>query len=231
MSYPHTIQAGIESLREIEQLLKQFSHDGYIPSLDLDLILQKTRNLYEVLILLRQYQSSPNDNSGIEHSPGTPKVDSRSVSQELHQAEKTDTSKTVTEARARVSDIPLSVPDIMDEKPEKKILSERFIGRPSLYDSIHDTALQKNGVPLGQVKPVSTIIAAIGINDRYTFVRELFNNDPSAFERAIINLDEATDFNTAYNYLTDHFDWDMGSETVQTLLDIIRRKHIKARDE
>jgi hypothetical protein len=91
--------------------------------------------------------------------------------------------------------------------------------------------MQKNGVPLGQVKPVSTILAAIGINDRYTFIRELFNNDPSAFERTIRSLDEATDFNTAYNYLTDQFDWDMDGEVVQSLLEIIRRKHIRARNE
>ena len=231
MSYPHTIQAGIESLREIEHLLGRFSHEGFIPSIDLDLILQKTRNLYEVLLLLRQYQSASDENAG----PGLAervRADNGTPGQKTADAAETKSPlKDNPDVPAGVIPVDKTPSWHEEEKHEKKILSERFTGRPSVYDSIHDSVMQKNGVPLGQVKPVSTILAAIGINDRYTFIRELFNNDPSAFERTIRSLDEATDFNTAYNYLTDQFDWDMDGEVVQSLLEIIRRKHIRARNE
>lgn len=231
MSYPHTIQAGIESLREIEHLLGRFSHEGYIPSIDLDLILQKTRNLYEVLMLLRQYQSAPDENTG----PGL----TETVRTDTGIPGKKTTDAAVVKNLLKDNDdvaaraIPVEKTPLWheEEKNEKKTLSERFTGRPSVYDSIHESVMQKNGVPLGQVKPVSTILGAIGINDRYTFIRELFNNDPSAFAMTIRSLDEAPDFNTAYNYLTDQFDWNMDSEVVQALLEIIRRKHIRARNE
>lgn len=231
MSYPHTIQAGIESLREIEYLLGRFSHEGFIPSIDLDLILQKTRNLYEVLLLLRQYQSVPDENTGqgLKEEVRTDVV--KPGQNAADAAETKNHLKENTDAAAAVITVDKTHAWHEEAKNEKKILSERFTGRPSVYDSIHDSVMQKNGVPLGQVKPVSTILAAIGINDRYTFIRELFNNDPSAFERTIRSIDEAPDFNTAYNYLTDQFDWNMDGEVVQTLLEIIRRKHIRARNE
>ena len=74
-------------------------------------------------------------------------------------------------------------------------------------------------------------MSAIAINDRFTFIRELFNGDSPAFEHAIKVLNEASNFNDAYNYMTQHYDWDMDSEAVQLLLDIIRRKYIISRHE
>jgi hypothetical protein len=74
-------------------------------------------------------------------------------------------------------------------------------------------------------------LEAIGINDRYNFIRELFNNDTTAFEGAIKFLNDATSFNDAYNYMLLYFNWDMDSEPVQQLLEIIRRKFIKNRNE
>ena len=229
MSYPHTIRAGLENLMEIEQLLKGFSDEGYIPSIDLDLILQKTRNLYEVLLLLRQYQSE----QALKPEP-------------VQNADEATAKKTVPDdEHVRASKIPegsssekeQSKPDIApplkheEENREIKFLSERFSGRTSVYDSIHESVIQKSGGSLGQVKPVMTILSAIGINDRYTFIRELFNNDTAAFEKAIYRLDESADFNAAYNYLIQQYDWDMNSEVVQILLDVIRRKYIKTRNE
>ncbi len=74
-------------------------------------------------------------------------------------------------------------------------------------------------------------MSAIGINDRFTFIRELFNGDTHAFEYAIKALNEAANFNDAYNYLMQNYDWDMDSDAVQLLLDIIRRKYITGRHE
>ena len=114
---------------------------------------------------------------------------------------------------------------------EATILSEKFSGRSSLYDSIHDAVSQRDGGPLGQVKPVRSIRSAIGINDRFTYIRELFSNDAAMYDNTIGILDDAANFNEAYNYMIQHFDWDMDSETVQQLLDIIRQKYITGRHE
>lgn len=215
MSYRHTIQAGLESLHEIEQMINDFSHQGGIPAIEMDLLLQKIRNLYEVMLLLRQYQNEAGEEplkkegaTRIPEDEGSP-------------------------AKEQAGDSVSEIPATKETKPEKetKILSERFGKRTSLYDSIHDTVAQKSSGPVGQTKPVTSISSAIGINDRYTFIRELFNNDHMAYEETIKVLDEASNFNEAYNYMIQQFDWDMDGETVQLLLDIIRRKHITGRNE
>jgi hypothetical protein len=215
MSYRHTIEAGLESIREIEQLIKDFPQQGNIPVIELDLALLKIRNLYEVMLLLRQYQRESGTEPKREEVSTPPAQDEGAPEKEKTQDSVSGSSETGK------------------TKPEKEasILSERFSGRTSLYDSIHETVVRKDGSSIGQTKPIASIAAAIGINDRFTFIRELFNNDTVGYEEAIKILDQASNFNEAYNYMIQQFDWDMDSETVQMLLDIIRRKHITGRHE
>jgi hypothetical protein len=89
----------------------------------------------------------------------------------------------------------------------------------------------KEDEALSHGKPVTDLLSAIGINDRFTFIRELFNNDTAAFESAVKILNESASFNDAYNYMIQRFEWDMDSEAVQHLLSIIRRKYIKGGHE
>ncbi len=215
MSYRHTIQAGLESLHEIEQIINEFSRHGNIPDIEMDLILQKIRNLYEVMLLLREQQNEAGKES--LKKEGTSRMPEDEISPVKEQS----------------GDSVSEMPETKEIKPEKeaRILSEQFGKRTSLYDSIHDTVTQKNSGPVGQAKPVTSIASAIGINDRFTFIRELFNNDQMAYEETMKILDEASNFNEAYNYMIQQFDWDMDSETVQLLLDIIRRKYITGRNE
>lgn len=66
----------------------------------------------------------------------------------------------------------------------------------------------------------------MGINDKFYFIRELFNGNAEYFREAMNVLDQAENFNEAYTYIQKTFDWDMEGETVQQLLNLIRRKFI-----
>ena len=109
-------------------------------------------------------------------------------------------------------------------------LADQFQGGTTLHESLHKK-LTKEEDTLAHAKPVADLLSAIGINDRYTFIRELFNGDSGKFESAVKFLNDATSFNDAYNYMLLYFNWDMESEPVQLLLDIIRRKFIKHKHE
>ena len=225
MSYHHTLEAAIESLHEIEDLIRTFPEEGKIPSIDLDLSLQKLRNLYELLMMLNK-----------------PEQVAEAV---------------VTKPQPQVADLPAPAPvpapvpppapapesKVVHEPPpppvpattareaaDEKILSDRFRGRTTLHETLHRN-VAKEGTTLGQAKPVTSLMSAIGINDRFTFVRELFGNDTAFFEHTIQILNDASSFNDAYNYMITNHDWDMDSEPVQLLLEMIRRKFITGRHE
>ena len=71
----------------------------------------------------------------------------------------------------------------------------------------------------------------MGLNDRFKLINELFNGDKDSYQKTINILDNANNFNEAFNYISSSYDWDMEDEAVQLLLDLVRRKFIVNKDE
>jgi hypothetical protein len=215
MSYHNTLEAAIESLHEIEDLVKSFSKNGDIHPVEIDLTLQKIRNLYELMLMLKkplEYVMPPQQ--------PVIKNEAKAVRPEKDVAGQPE---------------PVNINSNADVREHKKlknieILSERFKAKETLHESLHHS-VAKDENTLAQARPVSNLASAIGINDRFTFIRELFNNDVKLYENTVTLLNDAANFNDAYNYMIQHFDWDMDSESVQLLLEIIRRKYITGRHE
>jgi hypothetical protein len=215
MNYRHTLEAALESLHEIEELISGFSGSGKIPAVEIDLVLQKMRNMYELMLM---FKKEP------EHGE-TSEVAEKHVT--------TTAPAAATPAPATAAASPAAAAS--QEKPSKRTktvetLADQFQGGTTLHESLH-RKLSKEEDTLAHAKPVTDLLAAIGINDRYTFIRELFNGDAGKFESAVKFLNDASSFNDAYNYMLLYFNWDMESEPVQLLLDIIRRKYIKNKHE
>jgi hypothetical protein len=213
MSYRHTLQAATESLREVEDLVKGFPESGNIPDIEIDLALQKLRNLYELLLVMKKSREELPASSKTEIPPAATQPIPDIVS------------------ATPLTETPVTPPvKSQGNSGEAQILSDQFKGRTTLYESLHQ-ATTRDADTLAHAKPISDLLSAIGINDRFTFIRELFNNDTAAFENAVKTLNDSASFNDAYNYMIQHFNWDMDSEAVQHLLGIIRRKFIKGRHE
>ncbi len=281
MSYRHTLEAALESLQDIEELIKGFPENGDVPSIELDLSLQKLRNIYELLLILKRPMdygpaetTAPGSESIAQPSappsapqsaqpsapPSAPQsaqpsappeappsappsappeapvagpVSAPSSVRSVNTAVEIQVEREVKETirtSETIIEPPKKPPLSHRESAEAQILSDRFKGRATLHETLHQS-MGKDSQFHAQGKPVENLMSAIAINDRFTFIRELFNGDTSAFEYAIKSLNEAANFNDAYNYMMQNYDWDMDSEAVQLLLDIIRRKYIISRHE
>ena len=82
-----------------------------------------------------------------------------------------------------------------------------------------------------QSTPIRNISSALGINDRFKLIHDLFNGDKNSYHNAIGILDRSSNFNEAFNYITSSFDWDMEGDSVQLLLELVRRKFIVNKNE
>lgn len=222
MSYRHTLDATIESLHEIENLVRGFPAHGKIPVIEMDLTLQKVRNVYELLLMFKREEEA----ARVERAAAMPPVHQEPV---MAVSPEATTKPQEVEGSSALPEKPLAATDT-DKSAGPQTLADQFKGRTTLHESLHQT-FSREADTLAKAKPVTNLLTAIGINDRFTFVRELFSNDSKAFEQTITLLNDAASFNDAYNYMIQHFDWDMDSEPVQQLLDIIRRKFIKGRNE
>ena len=239
MDYKHTIDILSENIKELETIVLGFGNRQKIPVIDIDLLLDKTRNFYDVLLLLRQniHSSATAQDVLTEQKKENEATASGPELKEEEPVFTNDTEniqKEEAEVKKEVSKI--QAEPIREEREDKgsepKIVSDRFRKQPS---SIHDTfSKSKQYSDLSsklQSKPITDISNAIGLNDKFAFIHELFRGDVKKYESTISVLNAATNFNEAFNYLIENFDWDMDSGQVQKLLDLIRRKFITGKNE
>jgi hypothetical protein len=225
MNYKHTLEAAMANLDDIMNLLKNLSEKGVVSSIEIDLALQKTRNLYEVLLLLKQDENKQpkSDHPGKVTVPRTGKVTERSP-----EAKESDGSAEemfeISPEEPVEHESSVRIPD--EKKKEKKILSDSLKSKAVLGESLHQGIQYQDLSSHLHAKPVTDLAKAIGINEKFLYIRELFGNDSRKFEKAIQIINSAPNFNEAFNYMIREYDWDMDSELVQGLLEIVRRKYI-----
>ena len=70
---------------------------------------------------------------------------------------------------------------------------------------------------------VNSLRNALGINDRFILIRDLFGGDGEAFERAIYELDAFEDFNECLVYMSA-YRWNPNCDGARLLMDLVTRK-------
>ena len=73
-------------------------------------------------------------------------------------------------------------------------------------------------------QPISDISLAIGLNDKFRYVRELFEGDNLQYAETLRFLNNVKSETEAVDYLNEQFEWDMETKLVKSLLELTSRK-------
>jgi hypothetical protein len=115
------------------------------------------------------------------------------------------------------------VPKEPTEKEEtQETLIDRFIGTKKVLHENFETDNMVNQIST----PVSNLHRAIGINDRFRFIKELFGGDSDLYNETIQRLDTIGSLGTAITYIESNFSWDKNSDSVKQLISLIRRRYM-----
>ena len=207
----------MSKVAEIGQMVSQIEED--MPRIEIDLILEKIRRLYENVRSLDSITAESSRSATGEK-------------QEIHQVDTEPVTEPVTEPLADPTpeQVPESIPG--KSKPEPEILADRYKGEQNYINETLSREGKKQDITAKlQSKPIKNIKSSMGINDRFKLIKELFNGDRDSFENTIGILNDAGNFNEAFNYINSTFEWDMEDEAVQLLLDLVRRKFIVNQDD
>lgn len=68
------------------------------------------------------------------------------------------------------------------------------------------------------------MIEAIGVNDKFLFIREIFNGNHSDYTQAISKLESAENITDARAVIMSYTGENNESEAVRQLLDLVKRK-------
>ena len=124
--------------------------------------------------------------------------------------------------------------DSQKEKSEKEedsgIRAYRIIREniPTLGDMLEQSEDKSLAARL-QRKPVSDLITAIGINDKFLFLNELFGGSMEKYNKSIRSLNSFSTLLGAKTYRSElqiEFQWDCTSEAYKKLNDLVERRFI-----
>ena len=80
-----------------------------------------------------------------------------------------------------------------------------------------------------QKKPVKDLTTAIGINDKFLLLNELFNGSMEKYNKSIRTLNNFSTYLGAKTYMGElqiEFQWDCESEAYKKLSDLVERRFI-----
>lgn len=75
-------------------------------------------------------------------------------------------------------------------------------------------------------EPVTDLRRAIGINDRFLLIRDLFGGDSAAYEAAIDALNGFDNLDDCMIYIAEHYAWNPNSDGAVLLMELLERKYL-----
>ncbi len=110
--------------------------------------------------------------------------------------------------------------EVTTEASEKKVFGEKFHNEPSLNDRL---AATQSTEPKIKPMPLNNLRAAIGINDKFLFTRELFNNNSSDFELTVSRIDNMNTFLEVIEFLEQNYKWTKNSTSLK-FMNLVKRR-------
>jgi hypothetical protein len=131
------------------------------------------------------------------------------------------TPQTGQQAKPQMREIPKPEP-VAEEKHEKVIVGEAF----QKERSINDTIGENKSEPKLTNSPITSLRATIGLNDRFLFIREIFNNNTEKYNKVIETLDTLDTIQEAVEYLKANLTMQKNEASLR-FVELLKRRFTK----
>ena len=244
MDFNKTIDIIIKDLREAREITDDLKNYPGVPQLQIELIKSKCKSAEEIIALLKTMKSdnqSPSDqqiedvkviqqteseapeplieisdeDEG-ENEPGSHLVDNENVSEIIEQ-EPIEKSENESDSVIRGK--------IKDKLPETNTVADLFGPvSNSYYEQLADKQSEGDISSVMKSIPVTDLTEAIGINDKFLFIREIFNGNQESYNEAVAKLNKAANLSDAKAVIMSYTGENEENEAVKQLLDLVKRK-------
>ncbi len=248
MNSSQNMEKTLEIIKDIEKKTLDLKNKDKISKIEMDILLERVRMLYDNLIQVDQnyeYEKNLYTEAKTPHTPEfekkkEPAKESTSETkqeqvkeQPLVEKEKKIDYQEEKKVNKKEEELHKNQPE---QKPEEKEKAKsREYGPEIVADKYHNTVtfrhenLSKNQTKKDvsskmQTKPIQDLVKAIGVNDKFLFIRELFDGDKESYHEAIQILNEIPNYQEAETYIKERFNWDWEKPEVKKFLDLIQRK-------
>jgi hypothetical protein len=138
-------------------------------------------------------------------------------------------------ASTEISDIGKPVQDARENNnpvnpdPTPSMLADRYnTANKSLSETLASSQSQAVMGSRILFQPIADLITGIGLNDKFSFISDLFGNDAVQYDEAIVRINKAVNLDEA-NWILQKYhteEWGHKQETLARLKDFIKRRFI-----
>jgi hypothetical protein len=241
-----TLDIIIRDLEETRKIIDDLKGYQGVPFLQIELAKSKCKSAAEMIALLKDL---PGDNEMIFRSviqekpkekPAEPGIvtEDRGISYYAPEVNgdtvkaREEVSENIIRASKEVSEDIFTAPQAVREDnikapkavQESSILADQFSDMPESFNEKLSSLKHDEGViDMLKSKPVSNLGEAIGINDKFLFIREIFNGSLESYNTTISRLETAATFGEAREIIGG-LTGNMENEAVKQLTDLLKRK-------
>jgi len=130
--------------------------------------------------------------------------------------------KEAVEIKAEVKEKPAAIQK--GQETGKPILADKFSAADTIGKKATSAKQDEVITSAMHNKPISDIGAAIGINDKFYFIRELFSGDSRAYQDTIKRLNSSASLGEAMKILDENTVMGSDPSAQSSFVDVVRRK-------
>lgn len=233
MDFNATVDLIIRELYEAREIIDDLRNYPGVPSIQVELAKSKCKSAADIIALLKNMQNGTAVRSKVITESKSESVIEPEFKPEPAQGEQVK-SIPVEKPVAVKKEVKLEnpvIPVIEASRGSKKksaaktIFADTFSDRPgSLNEQMTSLREDEGFSEIIKTKPITSLSDAIGVNDKFLFIRELFNGNPESYERAITSLDNAKDLSDARKIIMDYTGEISGNDASKQLFELIKRK-------
>ncbi|MBP7038796.1 MAG: hypothetical protein KBB30_07825 [Bacteroidales bacterium] len=236
-----TIDIIIRDLNEAREIIDDLKRYPGVPELQVELAKSKCKSAAEVIAMIKNLRlpesvpaeplpeavAPPAEQKPkpveTQPEPVTPPAEAQPEPVEPP-AEAEAKKETVAEETVKPKE---EIKPAAKKTPGPSILADQFAGRTESFNE--QLGIRKQGddvLEILRTKPLSSLNEAIGINDKFLFIREIFDGDTESYNEAIQKLEKVGNLSDAMAIIMACAGDNSGSEAVTQLVDLIKRKFI-----
>lgn len=151
-------------------------------------------------------------------------ADSFTISEQTTPSEEIEINEIAYESSNKSNEHePQSVANVRQSEPTPVLGDVMMSDKQILGDTIAKTAAQTTAEFISHAS-INTLREALGINDRYTIITELFGGNEELCDKALTMLDEQESLEDAIIFIETNFSWHPSSEAANMIMEILERK-------
>lgn len=218
MDFNATVDLIIKDLNEAREIIDDLKNYPGVPALQIEIAKSKCKSAGEVIAFLKSFQNSFQSEriQGQEiHPPREEEMQSKKIP---------DNQKPVSRRTSPVTKKDITESSV-SKSAESTIIADTFNNVPdSLNEKLGSLRDDDDIADILKTKPIANLSDAIGVNDKFLFIGELFNGNPESYNQAIRKLDEAATLADAKAYIMSFTGENIETDAARQLIDLVKRK-------